>query len=158
MLRVTLFALLVLSSVAAAAQQAPTVQVSPLGPNSALLSLNAEGRSRRVPDLAVFNAGVVTQGATAAEALSANSRQMERVVDALKRAGIADRDLVLIRSGRLEEPSPEIALQDAGVDADGDFLPQDLDHGAGERGGDLFHHGAARMSAAACYIRPRLSK
>ena len=42
MLRVTLFALLALSS-AAAAQQAPTVQVSPLGPNSALLSLTADG-------------------------------------------------------------------------------------------------------------------
>ena len=47
MLRVTLFPLLALSS-AAAAQQAPTVQVSPLGPNSALLSLTADGRSRRL--------------------------------------------------------------------------------------------------------------
>lgn len=93
MLRVTLFALFALSSAVAAAQQSPTVQVSPLGPNSALLSLSAEGRSRRVPDLAVFNAGVVTQGANAAEALSANSRQMERVVAAIKRAGIAERDI-----------------------------------------------------------------
>jgi uncharacterized protein YggE len=94
MLRVTLFALFAFSSAAAAvAQTAPSVQVSPLGPNSALLSLTADGRSRRVPDLAVFNAGVVTQGSNAAEALSANSRQMERVVAAIKRAGIADRDI-----------------------------------------------------------------
>lgn len=77
----------------AAAQTSPSVQVSPLGPTSALLSLSAEGRSNRVPDLAVFSAGVVTNGVTAAEALGSNSRQMDRVVAALKRSGIADRDI-----------------------------------------------------------------
>lgn len=70
------------------------VQVAPtIGPNSTLLNVTAEGHSRRTPDLALFNAGVVTQGATAAEALSANSTSMERVVAALKRAGIEDGDL-----------------------------------------------------------------
>ena len=78
---------------AASAQTAPTVQVSPLGPGSALLSLSAEGRSNRVPDLAVFSAGVVTHGVTASEALGSNSRQMDQVVAALKRSGIADRDI-----------------------------------------------------------------
>jgi len=77
----------------AAAQTTPSVQVSSLGPDSALLSLSAEGRSHRIPDLAVFSAGVVTHGVTAAEALGANSRQMDRVVAALKRSGIADRDI-----------------------------------------------------------------
>ena len=43
--------------------------------------------------MAIFNAGVVTQGVNAAEALAANSRQMASVVAALKRAGIADRDI-----------------------------------------------------------------
>jgi uncharacterized protein len=70
------------------------LQVTPvLGPQSTLLNVTAEGQSRRTPDLALFNAGVVTQGANAAEALSANSARMERVVAALKRAGIEDRDL-----------------------------------------------------------------
>lgn len=87
------FACLALLAGTAAAQTPPTVQVSPLGPTSALLSLSAEGRSNRVPDLAVFSAGVVTHGATAAEALGNNSRQMDRVVAALKRSGIADRDI-----------------------------------------------------------------
>jgi uncharacterized protein YggE len=87
------FACLSLIAGTAAAQTAPTVQVSPLGPTSALLSLTAEGRSNRVPDLAVFSAGVVTHGTTAAEALGNNSRQMDRVVAALKRSGIADRDI-----------------------------------------------------------------
>lgn len=77
----------------AAAQTAPTVQVSPLGPDSALLSLTADGKSNRIPDLAVFSAGVVTHGVTASEALGGNSRQMDRVVAALKRSGIAERDI-----------------------------------------------------------------
>ena len=74
-------------------QQTPTTQVTPLGPGSALLSLTAEGRSRRTPNLATFSAGVVTQGANAAEALGANSRQMAAVIAALRRAGIAERDI-----------------------------------------------------------------
>lgn len=86
------FAFLALTS-AAAAQTPPTVQVSPLGPTSALLSLTAEGRSNRIPDLAVFSAGVVTNGVTASEALGNNSRQMDRVIAALKRSGITDRDI-----------------------------------------------------------------
>jgi len=87
------FACLALTAAAASAQTTPSVQVSPLGPTSALLSLTAEGRSNRVPDLAVFSAGVVTNGVTASEALGANSRQMDRVVAALKHSGIADRDI-----------------------------------------------------------------
>lgn len=70
--------------------------VSPIPTISAgntLLTVSAEGRSTRTPDLAVFNAGVTTQGTTAGEALSANSRAMTGVIAALKRAGIADRDI-----------------------------------------------------------------
>ncbi len=58
-----------------------------------LLTLSAEGRSNRTPDLAVFSAGVTSQGKTASEALSANSVDMNKVIAALKRAGIADRDI-----------------------------------------------------------------
>ncbi len=58
-----------------------------------LLSLSAEGRSNKTPDLAVFNAGVTSQGKTASEALAANSADMNKVVAALKKAGIADRDI-----------------------------------------------------------------
>lgn len=93
MKRLVAFALLAASAAPGIAQPAPTVQVAPLGPNSALLSLSAEGRSRRTPDLAIFSAGVVTQGTTAAEALSANSRQMASVTAALRRSGIAERDI-----------------------------------------------------------------
>jgi hypothetical protein len=91
--------LLVLAMLAAAplpalAQPVPgSTTLAPLGPNSALLSLTAEGQSRRTPDLALFNAGVVTQGRTAAEALAENSRRMDGVVAALRRAGVAERDI-----------------------------------------------------------------
>lgn len=93
MRRIVAFALLSLASSTALAQSTASVSVSPLGPNSALLSLSAEGTSRRTPDIALFNAGVVTQATTASEALADNSRKMDRVIAALKRAGIAERDI-----------------------------------------------------------------
>ncbi|WP_404482003.1 SIMPL domain-containing protein [Novosphingobium sp. BL-52-GroH] len=58
-----------------------------------LLTVTAQGSSTRTPDLATYTAGVTTQGATASEALAANSAQMNQVIAALKRAGIADRDV-----------------------------------------------------------------
>ena len=58
-----------------------------------LLTVTADGSSTRTPDMAAYSAGVTTQGTTASEALSANSTQMNRVIAALKQAGIADRDI-----------------------------------------------------------------
>src|SRR5688500_10836370 len=87
------FALFGMVASQAVAQQTPTTAISPLGPDSALLSLSAEGHSRRTPDLAIFTAGVVTQATNASEAMTENSRQMDRVVAALRRAGIAERDI-----------------------------------------------------------------
>lgn len=58
-----------------------------------LLSVSAEGRSTRAPDLALFSAGVTSQAATASAAMAANSADMARVVAALKKAGIADKDI-----------------------------------------------------------------
>ncbi len=43
--------------------------------------------------MATIRAGVVSQGATAAAALSDNAQRMARVLAAVKRAGIADRDI-----------------------------------------------------------------
>lgn len=61
--------------------------------SSTLLTLSVEGKSTRKPDLAVFSAGVTTQGTTASEAMSANAAAMTQVVAMLKKAGIADRDI-----------------------------------------------------------------
>jgi uncharacterized protein YggE len=57
------------------------------------LDVVAEGAVTRVPDVATISAGVVTQGQTAAKALADNAARMSAVVAALKRAGVADRDL-----------------------------------------------------------------
>jgi uncharacterized protein len=87
-------ALLLAASATALHAQQPTMTPDvTLGPNSALLSLTAEGESRRTPDIAMFSAGVVTQATTAAEAIRENSSRMDAVIAALKRAGIADRDI-----------------------------------------------------------------
>lgn len=88
----TLFltAALAAAPVAALAQPAPPVVVAP---GNTLLTVSAEGRTLRQPDLAVFTAGVTTQGQTAAAALADNSRAMERVIAALRRAGIAEADI-----------------------------------------------------------------
>lgn len=80
-----------LASAPAAAQvQQPPLTVEP---GHSILTVNGEGRSFREPDTAVFSAGVTTQGKTAGEALAENSRAMTGVIAALKRAGIADRDI-----------------------------------------------------------------
>lgn len=76
---------------AASAQNASTVPAIAQG--STLLTVSADGRSTRTPDLAFYSAGVTTQGRTAAEAMAANSTAMTRVFAALKKAGIADRDM-----------------------------------------------------------------
>lgn len=73
--------------------QVPVSPVPVVAAGNTLLTVSADGRSTRKPDLAVFNAGVTTQGKTAQEALSANARAMNQVIASLKRAGIAERDI-----------------------------------------------------------------
>lgn len=65
----------------------------PMMPDGTLLDLSAEGRTTRVPDVATIRAGVVSQGSTASGALSDNAARMARVLAALKRAGVAARDI-----------------------------------------------------------------
>ena len=84
------FAVAMASAPAVAQMLSPPVEVAP---GNTVLSVSAEGKTIRDPDLAVFNAGMTTQGSTAAEALAANSTAMERVIAALRRAGIAQRDI-----------------------------------------------------------------
>lgn len=57
------------------------------------LDISATGEVTRVPDLAIISAGVVTRAATATGAIEENAQRMERVRAALKRAGVADRDI-----------------------------------------------------------------
>ena len=74
---------------AAQAQVAPAVQAI----SGTRLDVSATGEVSRVPDVAVISAGVVTRSASATGAITENAARMERVRAALKRAGIADRDI-----------------------------------------------------------------
>jgi hypothetical protein len=57
------------------------------------LDINATGEVTRVPDVAIISAGVVSRSATATGALQDTADRMSRVLAALKRAGIEDRDI-----------------------------------------------------------------
>lgn len=73
----------------AAAQQASITQTIA----GTRLDINATGEVTRVPDVAIISAGVVSRSATASGAIQDAATRMDRVLAALKRAGIADRDI-----------------------------------------------------------------
>jgi len=62
-------------------------------PPPRMLSVSGTGEVKATPDQAQLSTGVVTQAATAAAALAANSRAMNGVFDTLKRAGIAEKNI-----------------------------------------------------------------
>ena len=77
-------------SAPAAAQQPGEINQSITGTR---LDLTVTGEATRVPDLAIVNAGVVTRSPNAATAIQENADKMAQVISAVKRAGIADRDI-----------------------------------------------------------------
>ena len=81
-------ALLLAAAMPASAQTMPVVL-----PDGTVLDIAAEGHTTRIPDVATIRAGVTTQGKTAAQALADNATRMARVLAALKKAGVAVRDI-----------------------------------------------------------------
>lgn len=73
----------------AAAQVAPAVQTI----SGTRLDVAATGEVTRVPDMVRINAGVVTQSPNASEAIRQNAAKIAQVRAALRRAGVADRDI-----------------------------------------------------------------
>jgi uncharacterized protein len=57
------------------------------------ITVTGTGTAQTVPNEAQFSLGVTTKGSTAREALAANSARMERVIAALKSAGVSDKDI-----------------------------------------------------------------
>ncbi len=57
------------------------------------IAIEGRGEVRAAPDMATINSGVTTQGATAREALNANTAAMSELIAALKEAGIEARDI-----------------------------------------------------------------
>ena len=72
----------------ATAQEFPVQAIS-----GTRLDVVATGEVTRVPDIARISTGVVTLAPTATAAIAQNAQQMAAVRAALKRAGIADRDI-----------------------------------------------------------------
>jgi uncharacterized protein YggE len=88
-----------LASAPAHAQDAPgAVPPAPgAGPAMMLrgttLAISAYGEVKAAPDMATISLGVQTQAPAAADAMSRNAAQMTRIIEALKRSGIADKDI-----------------------------------------------------------------
>lgn len=57
------------------------------------LSLSADGQAKVVPDEATITLGVQTTAPAAADAMRQNAVLMTQVTDALRRAGVADKDI-----------------------------------------------------------------
>lgn len=85
-----LAALLCAAAVPTAASAQATINQTIAGTR---LDVSATGEATRVPDVAIISAGVVSKSATATGAIQDAAGRMDRVRAALKRAGIADRDI-----------------------------------------------------------------
>jgi len=90
MLAMTLAAAM-LPATAAIAQAAPPPPPGAI--TGTRLEISAEGEVARTPDIATISAGVVTQSTTAAAAMAENADRMAATVSALRKAGVADRDI-----------------------------------------------------------------
>ncbi len=101
----------------AAAMAAAPGLADPVGPR---LTVTGEGRVDARPDMATITLGVTTQGDSAAAALSENNSRLAVVLDQLKAAGVADRDLQtsgLTLGPRIEYPENGRAPHIVGYEA-----------------------------------------
>lgn len=88
--RTALFSLpILLAFTGVAPAQAPAVA----SPDGTLLQVTAHAEAHRVPDVATISAGVVTQASDANAAMRANAQQMDKVMAAVRAAGIGERDI-----------------------------------------------------------------
>ena len=76
---------------AALVTSTPALSENPRMPR--VISLSGQGEVRQAPDKAFVTTGVLSQGATAAEALAANTAAMNALFAALKGSGIAEKDV-----------------------------------------------------------------
>ena len=84
------FTLAIGSLAMTAAAQTPTARADSDG---TLLLVSASGEASRAPDIATASAGVTTQAADANTAMRENATQMTRVMEAIRAAGVAEKDI-----------------------------------------------------------------
>ncbi|WP_449446170.1 SIMPL domain-containing protein [Thermomonas brevis] len=94
MLRPLLLAL-ALSAALPMTANAQTPPPAPMvaAPQGTLLSISTTAEASRTPDVATISTGVVTQAADANAAMRDNAVQMDKMMSALRAAGIAARDI-----------------------------------------------------------------
>ena len=63
------------------------------------LDVVAQGTVKRVPDVAIISAGVITTARDAKSAMASNATAMARVLGALRSAGVAERDMATAQIG-----------------------------------------------------------
>ena len=71
----------------------PAADLAAPATQGTLLSVSATAEASRTPDVATISTGVVTQAADANAAMRDNAVQMDRMLAALRAAGIAPRDI-----------------------------------------------------------------
>lgn len=71
----------------------PAADLAASATQGTLLSVSATAEASRTPDIATLSTGVVTQAADANAAMRDNAVQMDRMLAALRAAGIAPRDI-----------------------------------------------------------------
>lgn len=101
--------------------QAPAPAPAPLAPAEGIV-IRTEGEVRVKPDLATIQAGVVSEGKTAAEALNRNTPALAKLVEAVKAAGIAAKDITTSQvslSPRMTQPSASASPQPRAPKIDG---------------------------------------
>lgn len=82
-----------LTGLAAAAALATPSQAQESKTMPRIISLNGHGEVKSKPDMAIVSVGVMSQGTTAREALTANTAAMQKIFAALKTAGIEAKDI-----------------------------------------------------------------
>jgi uncharacterized protein len=87
------FSLLVFALVLSACGGGPTTINQAAAPTVRTLNVNGVGQVYLTPDIAYIYVGVHTEDATASEAVEANKAQTNAVIEALKAAGVDEKDI-----------------------------------------------------------------
>lgn len=91
--RIAAVAALVLVAAAVAGVGRPEEARSDEGAPTRGITVTASGKVEAVPDKAALELGVETQASSAKTALAQNAERLRRVIDALRKAGVAEDDL-----------------------------------------------------------------
>jgi hypothetical protein len=92
-IRIAAVAALVLAAAALAGVGLPEEARSDQGPPVRGITVTASGKVESVPDTAALQVGVETQASNAKDALAQNGERLNRVLDALRKAGVDKDDL-----------------------------------------------------------------